>query len=107
MLRDVSSFVVGEEAVFLRIKGNEITWEVEVRFFSVDLHLLLRERYFQAICCSFVVGAKDHRVAAFHVEAQFIVVLANLCRFLAHDGLSMFIEREESWRSILPFRSTS
>src|SRR5438034_4524022 len=70
MLGDVSTFVVREEAVLLRIENNEITREVEVRFFSVYFHLLLRERRFQAICRSFVVGAKNNGIAAFHVKAQ-------------------------------------
>src|SRR2546429_8368772 len=78
MLGNVSTFVVREEAVLLRIENNEITREVEVRFFSVYFHLLLRERRFQAICRSFVVGAKNNGIAAFHVKAQLIIALADL-----------------------------
>ena len=91
MLGNVSTFVVREEAVLLRIENNEITREVEVRFFSVYFHLLLRERRFQAICRSFVVGAKNNGIAAFHVKAQLIIALADLCRFLAHDRLKNLV----------------
>src|SRR5207302_9864488 len=45
--------------------------------FTVDFYLLLRKRCFESVCGAFVVSAKDNGVAAFHFEAQFIVVLAN------------------------------
>ena len=83
----------------------------------------------QPISGAFVVGAEDDGEAVFHIEAQFVVVLANPCEFLADRRLKELvrvqfpmrddpgidaeslvlnvIERSESWRRTLSFKRTS
>ena len=73
---------MGKEAVFLRVVDHEIAGEVEVGFLCIHFSLWLRKGCFEAIRHAFVVGAKDHRVTTFHFEAQFLVILANLRKFL-------------------------
>ena len=90
MLRNISAFIVGEHAVFLRIEDGGIADEMELHFFAVDFHLRLWKGSFEAIGRAFIEGAEGNGVFAVHFEVQFIVVLANLGKFLAHrrlDGL--------------------
>ena len=100
MLRNISAFIVGEHTVFLRIEDSGIAGEMEVHFFAVDFHLGLWKGSFEAIGCAFIEGAEGNGVVAVHFEAQFIVVLANLGKFLADrrlDGLVVwaFLGRED------------
>ncbi len=83
MLRQVFAFVVREEAFFGWKIHDEIAGEIQVHLFGIDFYFRLREGGFQAISGAFVVDAKDDRVSAVHVQAQFFVVLADLCEFLA------------------------
>ena len=84
MLRNIFSLVVRKHAVFLRIVDDGISREIELCFFAVDLYLLLRKRCFESVGGTFVVSTKDNGVAAFHFEAQFIVVLANPGKLLTN-----------------------
>src|SRR5438034_8525792 len=84
MLRNIPSFVMGKEAVFLPIVDDEVAREVEICLFRKHFHLGLRERGFEAIGHAFVVGAKCHDVTACHFEPQFPVVFSNLPKFLAN-----------------------
>ena len=63
---------------------------MEVHFFAVNFHVPLRKGSFEAIGRAFIESAKGNRVVAVHFKAKFIVVLANLGKFLADgrfDGL--------------------
>ena len=82
MLRKIFAFVVREKAVFLWVIDNEIRGEIKGRFFTVDLHLRLRQRGFEAVGRAFVVGAEHDCISAFHVQPQFVVVVANLRELL-------------------------
>ena len=82
---------MGEEAVFLGIVDNEVAGEVPVVLLAIHLHLWQGKPDLQAIGNAFVIGAEDHRVFALHAEAQFLVVLANLCRLLAYRGFDDLI----------------
>src|SRR5204863_1893656 len=84
MLRNIFSLVVRKHAVFLRIVDDGISREIELCFFAVDLYLPLRKRCFESVGGTFVVSTKDDGVAAFHFEAQFIVVLVNPGKLLTN-----------------------
>ncbi len=83
---------MGEHGVFLRVKSDRIVREIEAHFFAVDFHLRLRERGFEAIRGAFVVRAENNGVSAFHFQSDFVVVFANLGKFLAHGWLDRLIE---------------
>jgi hypothetical protein len=75
----------------LRIKDNVILRKIQIHFFAVNLHFLLGKGSLQPVGDAFVVGAKGYAEAAVHLKVNFVVVVANLCEFLAHDRLKDFI----------------
>ena len=80
-----------KEAVFLRIEHGLVAGKIEIGFFGVNLHLFLRQRGLQAVRGAFVIRAKYNRVVAFHVQAQFVIAVANLGKFLAYDRFENLI----------------
>jgi hypothetical protein len=75
----------------LGIEDGEITRETEICFLPVDFHLLSGKRSFEAVSNSLVVRPKHHGISAFHVQAEFIVVVSNLREFLAHHRLKHLV----------------
>src|SRR5450755_778941 len=91
MYAGMISLVVGEEAVFLRVIDDRIIGEIEIRLLAIDLYLGLPQRSFPAIGSALIVGTKNHGVPAFQAEPQFVVVVTDLGKFLAHHRLDHLI----------------
>src|SRR3954465_14372955 len=93
MLWKVFALIVRIKSVLLRIINNKVRREINASLFAENLYLLLGQCCLEAISRSFVVGTEHDRVPAIHVQTQFVVVVSNLRKFLAHHGLYDLIMR--------------
>ncbi len=75
---------MGEHGVFLGIEDDGIGGEIEADFFPVDLHLRRRKGGLEAVGGALIVGTERNGVAALHFEPDFVVVLADLGKFLVN-----------------------